>query len=458
MILTPRVYYSINPATSAYQGRVLAFIGDQRAMKEPNPVCMPITKTWEWFLGNAVTNFAAFKDQFAVKASRNNLWTPVAGEDTSGATQVPHLLAIPNILVDLLCTQGTAIMPHEVLMTVDDFIGSSPHFAGPQWECIWKWCLVAGQSGANRKSKVFLETSPITIDDNDFDRWVRNHLDISLGPRPRGSPQATAGPAGDAVMDYSALSRMLAMTIGTTMIHNQAVAPQGGGQGLLGNKTALSTGKRFNLDQIAKLKEACGINNVQQIPAIWSVIQATKGKSFNSYRAHLAKSVDAWCCSHHIDRDKSIFLKAKFFEDLVALRFNPGGPVAQYQLVVQGMSMLACHSLTASGAEYCRDYKEAAASTINTHSLDDLLKWNHGKTVAPAATYMDLKLNIGTCCGLLWTIFGDDCDYYKELLKIYHTLDCKECFFNSARTHKGGVCLHDMGNCGQWVVFLWAGI
>jgi hypothetical protein len=48
--------------------------------------------------------------------------------------------------------------------------------------------------------------------------------------------------------------------------------------------------------------------------------------------------------------------------------------------------------------------------------------------VAPAANYMDLKLNIGTYCGLLWTIFGDHCDYYKELLKLYPILDHKECF------------------------------
>jgi len=41
---------------------------------------------------------------------------------------------------------------------------------------------------------------------------------------------------------------------------------------------------------------------------------------------------------------------------------------------------------------------------------------------------MDLKLNIGAYCGLLWTIFGNHCDYCKELLKIYRILDCEECF------------------------------
>jgi hypothetical protein len=48
--------------------------------------------------------------------------------------------------------------------------------------------------------------------------------------------------------------------------------------------------------------------------------------------------------------------------------------------------------------------------------------------VAPAADYMDLKLNIGTYCGLVWTIFGDHCDYYKKFLQLYHILDHKECF------------------------------
>ncbi len=59
----------------------------------------------------------------------------------------------------------------------------------------------------------------------------------------------------------------------------------------------------------------------------------------------------------------------------------------------------------------------------------------------PAATYTDLKLNIGAYCGLLWTIFGDHCDYYKELLKIYCILDREECFtIRNAYTRTREVC------------------
>jgi hypothetical protein len=41
------VYYSIALATSVFQGKVLAFIGDHWVTKEPTPVCLPTTKSWD---------------------------------------------------------------------------------------------------------------------------------------------------------------------------------------------------------------------------------------------------------------------------------------------------------------------------------------------------------------------------------------------------------------------------
>ncbi len=142
------------------------------------------------------------------------------------------------------------------------------------------------------------------------------------------------------------------------------------------------------------------------IPTIWAVIQSSKGKSYDSYRVHISKAMEAWARTNHIEVDKSIHLDAKFFDDLVALRFNPGGPVVQYQSAAWGMSMLACHSVSAVDAEYSRDWEEAAAHTKNTCSLEDMLKVSHKKTAAPPGSYSELKLNIGTYCGHLWSLFG----------------------------------------------------
>ncbi len=131
-------------------------------------------------------------------------------------------------------------------------------------------------------------------------------------------------------------------------------------------------------------------------------------EKFVTYCAHLPKSTESWCRLHHNDRDKLIFLNSKL--DLVALKFDPGGPMAQYQLVVQELLMLACRSLTAVEAEYHWDYEEVAAHMQKKRRIDDLLKETCGKMVAPAGTCMELKLNIGSYCGLLWSIFGDQCN------------------------------------------------
>jgi hypothetical protein len=220
--------------------------------------------------------------------------------------------------------------------------------------------------------------------------------------------------------------QLLASTVGQGMMQfSQAVATQAATRGAAspgqGAITPLEASKGFDWDQIAKLKDACGVMLAKDIPNIWFVIQSTKGKAYDTYRDHLKKSIKAWCRTRHIERDKSIYLTAKFFDDLIALRFNPGGPVVQYESAARGISMLACRSLTAVEAEYQRGYEEALEQTKTTRKLKDLLK-DKGKTVAPAPDYMQLKLNIGTFCTLLWALFGDQCDYYKELVKIHRIL------------------------------------
>jgi len=73
MIHTPGVYYSLASVTSTYQGKVLAFIGDRRATKEPTPICLPATKTWDWQTGDAVMDFDKFIEFHDVETNKGNL-------------------------------------------------------------------------------------------------------------------------------------------------------------------------------------------------------------------------------------------------------------------------------------------------------------------------------------------------------------------------------------------------
>ncbi len=87
---------------------------------------------------------------------------------------------------------------------------------------------------------------------------------------------------------------------------------------------------------------------------------------YDAYRNHLKKSIKSWCCTWHIKQDKSIYSTAKYFGSLVAMRFNPGGPVAQYDSVARGISILACRLLTAVKAEYQQGYEEATEQMKTT--------------------------------------------------------------------------------------------
>ncbi len=67
--------------------------------------------------------------------------------------------------------------------------------------------------------------------------------------------------------------------------------------------------------------------------------------------------------------------------------------------------MLACRSLTAVKAETQREYEEATELMKTTRKLEDILR-EKGKTASTAPDYMQLKLNIGTFCALLWHSMG----------------------------------------------------
>ena len=122
------------------QGKVLVFIGDWRATKEPIPVCLATTKSWDWHTGDAITDFTKCNEYYAVEANKGTLWTPAAGDGALAKIKVPNLVAIPNALVSLLRQRGLAHMPQDVLATINKFIQNNGQpAAGQCWECVQKW-------------------------------------------------------------------------------------------------------------------------------------------------------------------------------------------------------------------------------------------------------------------------------------------------------------------------------
>ena len=192
---------------------------------------------------------------------------------------------------------------------------------------------MAGQANTNGKSKVFLDTTPVTVDDEDFDQWVGTRLDIAFRPCPSTSAGPGAGITGNQpAMDFLALSQMLSTTIGTNMMQfSQAVTPTVGAAGAMGGDTTLATGKGFDQDKLRSSRV--------------HVVSAMPSKSLSS-RPHCKVTRAVVPVTPY--RPRQIYIPRS--EDLLALRFNPGGPVAQFHSVAWGMSMLACRLLTAVAA------------------------------------------------------------------------------------------------------------
>ncbi len=56
-------------------------------------------------------------------------------------------------------------------------------------------------------------------------------------------------------------------------------------------------------------------------------------------------------------------------------------------------------------------------------SYKESLKLARTTVRVPALTYHNVKLNIAMFYAFLWTLFGEECDYYKEVLKVLQVLE-----------------------------------
>jgi hypothetical protein len=70
----------------------------------------------------------------------------------------------------------------------------------------------------------------------------------------------------------------------------------------------------------------------------------------------------------------------------------------------------------------------AEEKMVATRCYKESLKLARTKVCVPASTYQDVKLNIATFCAFLWTLFGNKCSYYKELLKVLRVLESADVY------------------------------
>ncbi len=119
------------------------------------------------------------------------------------------------------------------------------YVAGALWQAKWE----------SITKPLAIDVNSVVIDDNVFDTWVRQKLDVTMGPSAT-TTMAAMIPDLITLPDYRQMSRLFASAVGQGMMQfTQAVAPQAAvGAPLLWHTTTLNTGRELDRDQIAKLK------------------------------------------------------------------------------------------------------------------------------------------------------------------------------------------------------------
>ncbi len=141
------------------------------------------------------------------------------------------------------------------------------------------------------------------------------------------------------------------------------------------------------------------------------------------FRTILMEDMKTWAFHNRQEIDKGIHFEKKTNDSIITLQFNSGGCITQYSTAEQGISILTCHARSAEEIETLRKQEHAAEQTAATRSYKELLELAKMLVRPLASTYSDMKSNIALFCALLWDLFGNECNYYKELVKVLQVLD-----------------------------------
>ena len=79
-----------------------------------------------------------------------------------------------------------------------------------------------------------------------------------------------------------------------------------------------------------------------------------------------------------------------------------------------------------TGSGKIKDYENARRETAHTAQFNEVRRRQKTQPSPPPDTYHEMRYSINTFCALLWTLFGEECDYYKGMLEIAETLDLLE--------------------------------
>ena len=162
------------------------------------------------------------------------------------------------------------------------------------------------------------------------------------------------------------------------------------------------------------------------VQPIWTTLNNAKQKNHDTFCRQLLTWMMEWSHDRRIPIDTGVFLDSKVVKAIVELKFNPGEGVAHLNSAAKGLSILSCRARTTGEIERIKEREEALTATEKTRQLDEFVRLQKDQQRAPADNFLELKNNIATFMGLVWVLFGSNCNYYKGSRHIYATMELRE--------------------------------
>lgn len=423
LLHSPATYYA-RGASGPLRGKDIGFVGDRSPFSTPAPIILQPEKPWKWITKQIVTEPTTFEYFYANPANTGKFFTATAGATLTRVT-APRLLLLPGNLVQYCAeAQRTPWDLHQHVTAMVSAPGAGHDFQ--HYQLVLDWCCMALTSeGGDSALQYDLQAA---ASNEIFHRWARMRIDATLGPQPSMAQQPTMQPAP--AQDLTHLST-IAAEFGKGVI--EALRPSTATPTLAAaiGTTLPGEGVKYDTYQKAILRGFSHCPTNAGLQPIWGLFSQTK--NIDTHRLHLREAMIAWSVKWGVTITGGIELSKIAIEDIVNLRFNPGGSVAYYATAEKGISILLCRNRPGEERESARLRELAAEESAANITMAEALALRRNAPQSPPDNYIELKTCIGTFCAMLWALFGDQCEYLKKLHEIYTCLNSDrvtECWAN----------------------------
>ena len=416
--------YQARGGEGALVGKDIGFVGDRGEFSTPSTVVLHPDKSWQWISRSIHDDPLALEAHFEIYHNKMKPFKPHAKAEIT-TKKVPRLLLLPSSLVEF-CSEKPRT-PYDLYVKVTD-MSTTGDLGYQHTELLVNWCMAACHVD-NGKVKMAYPLEMAHDNNPSYQHWVTTRLAASLGPRvaantaqlPRHQPSLPKP------QDLQHLS-VVAAEFGKGVL--QALRPSASGPGMDTSYGRLAEdctrrgdegGKQYDKFHFAVIKGFSHCHELSSLQPIWGLFAQTK--SFDTLRLTIKESMLSWSRRYNVAINRGIYLTKHEIDDFINLRFNPSGGVAYFNTAEKGMSILLCRSRAGDEREQATAHELAEGASSTNRTLAEALALGKRDPRPPPDTYHDLKAVVGTFCALLWTFFGDNCEYFKKCFEIYMCMD-----------------------------------